>query len=112
MGPDGTHVVDRWRDPAARHAEKDLVHRETLRRVVWAVARLSEQERRVLDHRFGLRGQSPLTLRETGEQLCLSRERVRQLEAQAIARLKRRLEHRYPRLHVAPARPPAPGLTV
>jgi RNA polymerase sigma factor (sigma-70 family) len=117
QGRDGAPVVERLRDPAAPHAEDDLVHRESLRRMRSAVARLSAQERCVLDHRFGLGGEEPRTLQETGVHLQLSRERVRQVEQQAIARLKRALDPRYPRPHVrtaaaAPACPPAPDLAL
>jgi RNA polymerase primary sigma factor len=107
LGPDGTPIVERLRDFSALDAERDLVHREALHRVRSAVASLNDQERRVLDHRFGLQGEAPLTLRETGEQLRLSRERVRQLEQRAIARLKRALHHGYPRAHVLRAAPPS-----
>jgi RNA polymerase primary sigma factor len=105
LGGRDESLVDRLRDASALHAERDLVHREALHRVRSAVARLNDQERRVLDHRFGLQGDPPLTLRETGEQLRLSRERVRQLEQRAIARLKRVLHHGYPRAHVLRAAP-------
>jgi len=116
-GLEGAPVVERLRDPAALHAEQDLLHRESLSRMQAAVARLSAQERCVLDHRFGLQGDAPRTLQETGVHLRISRERVRQVEQQAIARLKRALDPRYPRRHVrplapAPARPPAPELPV
>ncbi len=108
-GPDGAPVVECLRDPRAVHAEEDLVHRESLRRMRSAVARLSAQERCVLDHRFGLAGEEPRTLQETGTRLQLSRERVRQVEQQAIARLKRTLDPRYPRPHVRPTSAPRPG---
>lgn len=92
--------LERLPDASVPHAESDLVHREAVRRVRAAVAALSAQQRRVLQHRFGLGEHEPLTLRETGERLRVSRERVRQIEEQAIARLRRCL--RYP-----PARDPA-----
>jgi RNA polymerase primary sigma factor len=116
-GPDGAPIVEHLRDPGALHAEQALVHGESLRRMCSAVARLSAQERCVLDHRFGLRGEEPRTLQETGAHLRLSRERVRQVEQQAIARLKRALDPRYPRPHVrprapAPARPAASDVAV
>ncbi len=55
--------------------------------------RLPEREAEVLRLRFGLStGFPPLTLREIGRRLRLSRERVRQLEQQALARLREGLE--------------------
>lgn len=48
------------------------------------------RERTILDARFGLKGQAR-TMVDIGRELGLSRERVRQLESQAIARLRRLL---------------------
>ncbi len=50
--------------------------------------RLPEKERRVIELRFGLRGEEPRTLREIGEILNISRERVRQLETRALRKLR------------------------
>lgn len=49
---------------------------------------LSPRERTILSWRFGLDGEEPTTLGEIGRRLGLSRERVRQLEGQALARLR------------------------
>jgi len=52
-----------------------------------AVAELPEAEREVLRLRFGLDGNDPEALRETGRRLGLSAERVRQVERNALQRL-------------------------
>lgn len=54
-----------------------------------ALAELPERERHVLQLRFGLNDDQPKTLREIGEILDLSRERVRQIESRALNRLRR-----------------------
>lgn len=54
-----------------------------------AMAELPERERKVLQYRFGLEDDQPKTLREIGELLGLSRERVRQIESRALNRLRR-----------------------
>ena len=54
-----------------------------------ALADLPERERRVLELRFGLRDDQPKTLREIGDILELSRERVRQIESRALNKLRR-----------------------
>jgi RNA polymerase primary sigma factor len=61
---------------------------ESLRRqgVRKALDALPERERRILELRFGFEGE-PWTLEAIGHELDLTRERVRQLEAQALARL-------------------------
>lgn len=58
------------------------------------LAGLPERERRVLEWRFGLAGDAPLTLAEIGRRLGLSRERVRQLERRALETLRERPEIR------------------
>ncbi|HEV2054020.1 MAG TPA: sigma-70 family RNA polymerase sigma factor [Methylomirabilota bacterium] len=50
---------------------------------------LPDTERSVLELRFGLEGEEPRTLESIGRQLGLTRERVRQIEAAALARLRR-----------------------
>ena len=57
-----------------------------------AVLALSERERRVLELRFGIGADTPRTLREVGRHLGLTRERIRQIEKQAVEKLRRRLE--------------------
>ena len=54
-----------------------------------ALGELDEKEERVLRLRFGLDGAEPKTLKEIGELLNLSRERIRQIEAQALEKLHR-----------------------
>jgi RNA polymerase primary sigma factor len=53
-----------------------------------ALCSLSDRERHVLEMRFGLAGTTPLTLEEIGRQFQLTRERIRQIEAKALARLR------------------------
>jgi RNA polymerase primary sigma factor len=52
------------------------------------LSQLNERERRIIELRFGLGGNEPLTLAEIGRQINVSRERVRQLEAKAILKLR------------------------
>jgi len=57
---------------------------------------LTEQERDILSHRFGLGGRVPKTLDQIGETMRLSRERIRQMQMKAIDKLGR--PHLLPRL--------------
>ena len=52
-----------------------------------ALENLSEQERRVIQLRYGINGDDPTPLREAGRQLGLSPERVRRIEHKALERL-------------------------
>jgi RNA polymerase primary sigma factor len=54
-----------------------------------ALADLPERERQVLALRFGLDDDQPKTLREIGDIMGLSRERVRQIESRALSQLRR-----------------------
>ncbi|MCL2928545.1 MAG: RNA polymerase sigma factor, RpoD/SigA family [Trichodesmium sp. MAG_R01] len=69
----------------------DYITGELLRQDINALlAELSEQQRRVLVLRFGLEDGNEMSLAKVGDKLQLSRERVRQLEHQALAFLRRR----------------------
>ena len=84
----GTGPVDRLRarrdSEPPRRAQQDDVHDIVDR---W-VCELSAKQREVVERRFGLHGGAAETLRQIGEALHLSHERVRQVEAQALAKLK------------------------
>jgi len=67
-------------DSMDRHLQKE--HLGT-----W-LSQLNDREQKILKLRFGLEGSEPLTLAEIGRQINVSRERVRQLEAKAILKLR------------------------
>lgn len=52
------------------------------------LATLSEKESRIIHMRFGLGGYNPMTLEEIGEIYQVTRERIRQIEAKAIKKLR------------------------
>ncbi len=54
------------------------------------MAELTPQQQQVLTLRFGLKDTQPLTLAKIGDLLNISRERVRQIEREAIAKLRKR----------------------
>ncbi len=56
------------------------------------LTRLSRRERQVLEWRFGLAEEQEKTLQAIGDSLGLSRERVRQIEREALAKLRRQAE--------------------
>jgi RNA polymerase primary sigma factor len=67
----------------------DAVARQLLvEQIEQALSTLNDRERRVLEMRFGLRGQPPRTLEEIGREFGLTRERIRQLEGLALRKLR------------------------
>lgn len=58
------------------------------------LAQLSAREREVLAGRFGLHGREPQTLEDLAAQLQLTRERVRQIQQEALVKLKRAMVRR------------------
>jgi len=67
----------------------EAVSQQMLREILHeALATLSPREARILQLRYGLADGRPYTLEEVGRKLGVTRERVRQIEAQALARLR------------------------
>jgi len=52
------------------------------------IEELPEKQREVLSRRFGLRGYEPSTLEDVGREIGLTRERVRQIQVEALKRLR------------------------
>jgi RNA polymerase primary sigma factor len=68
----------------------EMLLRESFSRALRdALSELPARERNVLELRFGLDDDQPKTLREIGEVMGLSRERVRQIESRALNKLRR-----------------------
>jgi RNA polymerase primary sigma factor len=63
----------------------DSMVRHDIRRIL---AGLSERERRILELRFGLTGEEPMTLEQVGKRLGVTRERIRQMELKTLRRLQ------------------------
>lgn len=84
-----TPISDYLVDDNVTSPEESLMRREANTLVEEAMHHLSEQEKVVLFHRFGMSGGPQLTLKEIGEMMSISRERVRQIECQAKTRLRK-----------------------
>ena len=65
---------------------------ETLSHMLVLTEKLDERERRILELRFGLNGERPKTLEEVSQSIGRTRERVRQIQNQALDKLKSMLE--------------------
>jgi RNA polymerase primary sigma factor len=76
------------RDPTLSSPEDDALRRELANQLEHAFERLDDREKEVLRLRFGLGSDHESTLAEVGRRLGVSRERARQIEARAIAKLR------------------------
>jgi RNA polymerase primary sigma factor len=74
-------------DRHARASDADMFDSEDRRQVLDELERMDPREASVLRMRFGLDNDDPMTLKEIGERLGLTRERVRQIEKEALGKL-------------------------
>jgi RNA polymerase primary sigma factor len=79
------HFIADQSVPRPDEAAESTMRHETLRR---ALDMLSYRERRVIEMRYGLDGEQPRTLDEVGRAFEVTRERVRQIEHQALRKLQ------------------------
>ena len=77
---------DRINCPEAQTQDDDMQHSI----VAW-LEQLNPKQREVLARRFGLLGYEPATLEEVGEEIGLTRERVRQIQVEGLRRMKEML---------------------
>lgn len=68
-----------------------MLSREMEQLLANGLAELSEREREVLAGRYGLHNRDPETLEMLATRLCLTRERIRQIQQEALLKLKRRM---------------------
>ncbi len=80
----GDFIEDTTQPSPVDQASRELL-KESLEEVF---ATLSDREAKVLRLRFGLNGNKPMTLEEVGKEFGVTRERIRQIEAKALRKLK------------------------
>jgi len=75
-------------DSATQTPERILGDMESVDRLKGLIKELDEREKKILRMRFGLDGEKPRTLEEVSQEIGRTRERVRQIQNQALTRLK------------------------
>lgn len=81
-------------EEVGQDVEENLFEKECKSLLGHGLASLGEKERTVLGLRYGIDGKTPQTLKEIGEVLGVTRERVRQIEREAMERLRLIMGHK------------------
>ena len=84
----GNRLADLVSDVTTRSPEEAAIRSEMADEVERAMAPLNEREREVVRLRYGLGTDREYTLEEIGRRLSLTRERVRQIETKAVAKMR------------------------
>jgi RNA polymerase primary sigma factor len=83
-----TRLGDLVRDAATRSPEESAMRNQMADEVERAMAPLTDREKEVLRLRYGLGTDREHTLEEVGRRLSITRERVRQIEAKAVRKMR------------------------
>jgi len=92
MSESGKTLLDTIPDNSATDPTEVLQEEGVHSNIEDCLALLSDKQRSVVERRFGLHGHSVSTLEEVGKEIGVTRERVRQIQMDALKKLKRILE--------------------
>lgn len=88
---DGLTLSEMISDDKMLSPEEQVLATDDLNTIMILLEQIDEREATILRLRFGLNGDEPMTLKEIGKKIGLTRERVRQIEIEALAKLNQRL---------------------
>lgn len=74
-------------DGRAEASHEAMLDEEEMKKAISLLGELDERESQILTLRFGLDGQAPITLKQIGKKLGITRERARQIQHSALAKL-------------------------
>ena len=87
QGENGWTLGEMLMDERTKAPDEEMIEADNLRIVMNRLGEMDKREATVLRMRFGLNDDPPKTLKEIGESLGLTRERVRQIENEALGKL-------------------------
>lgn len=87
-GENDSVLLDILQDEKSNGPEDEVQDNEINKHIVDWLGELNQKQREVLARRFGLLGYEPSTLEDVGREIGLTRERVRQIQVEALRRLK------------------------
>jgi len=85
-------LIDTIADEQAADPSDSIADEDIHLNIEECLAQLSDKQREVVERRFGLHGYSVSTLEEVGAEIGVTRERVRQIQMDALKKLKKILE--------------------
>ena len=91
---DSTSISEHVADANAAAPFDDIVKHNDSELMQEVLATLNARESRILSMRFGLDNGRPKTLEEVGERLGVTRERIRQIQEQALQKMRAKIENR------------------
>jgi len=92
-GENDKALLDILADEKEFGPEENLQDSDIKANIVTWLQELNPKQREVLARRFGLMGYEPSTLEDVGAEIGLTRERVRQIQVEALRRLRDMLSH-------------------
>jgi RNA polymerase sigma factor (sigma-70 family) len=89
IGEDGATLADFIKNDGSPSVEEQVVSVLLKEEIDRVLSTLSPRESQIVELRFGLHNESPLALQDIGDRFGLTRERIRQIERDALLKLRR-----------------------